>query len=162
MACVRREFYDQCSLTIPRQLPLSKKRCSRAKNEIAPSASTGLPLTKTGTDFLECPSQAYVSGKLSLAALLLNTNADMTFLVNINESLHAIQDAQLGDVETQILAAVHAGGAFVDFPGRSGRLVRILVTPASVIRIERLPAPVDATDEDEDIGDLTFIDLDML
>ena len=86
----------------------------------------------------------------------------MTFLVNINESLHAIEDAQLSGVETQILAAVHAGGAFVEFPGRSGQLVRILVTPATMIRVERLPSPVATTDDDEDIGDLTFIDLDML
>lgn len=86
----------------------------------------------------------------------------MTFLVNINESLHAIEDAQLCGVETQILAAVHAGGAFVDFPGRGDQLVRILVTPASVIRIERLPSPVDPPDDDEGIGELTFIDLDML
>ena len=86
----------------------------------------------------------------------------MTFLVNINESLHAIDDAQLSAVETQIIAAVHAGGAFVEFPGRSGGLVRILVTPATMIQIERLSSPVDTTDDDEDIGDLTFIDWDML
>jgi len=86
----------------------------------------------------------------------------MTFLVNISESLHAIEDAQLSGVETQILAAVHVGGAFVNFPGGSGQLVRILVTPATMIRIERIPSPVDTTDDDEDIGDLTFIDLDML
>lgn len=86
----------------------------------------------------------------------------MTFLVNINESLHAIEDEKLSDIESQILVAVRAGGAFVDFPGTSGRLVRILVTPASTVRIERLPSPVDTADHDEDACDLTFIDLDML
>lgn len=86
----------------------------------------------------------------------------MTILVNINESLHAIEDAQLSGVETQILAAVHTGGAFVDLPGKSGQLVRILVTPATMIRIERIPSTVATTDDNEDIGDLTFIDLDML
>ena len=100
--------------------------------------------------------------KPSLAVSFLNPNADMTFLVNINESLHAIEDAELSGVETQILAAVHAGGAFVEFAGKSGRLMRILVTPASVIRIERLPSPVNAIDDGDDIQDLTFIDLDML
>jgi len=100
--------------------------------------------------------------KPSLAVLFLNPNADMTFLVNINESLHAIEDAELNGVETQILAAVHAGGAFVEVAGKSGQSVRILVTPASVIRIRRLPSPVDATDDGDDMQDLTFIHLDML
>ena len=85
----------------------------------------------------------------------------MTFLVNINESFHAIEDAQLSDIESQILVAVHAGGAFVDFRGRSGRLMRILVTPASVVRLEQLPSTVDATAREEDIWDLTFIDLNI-
>lgn len=88
--------------------------------------------------------------------LFLGPSADMTVLVNINESLHAIEDAQLSAVETQILAAVHSDGAFVDFHDRSSRLVRVLVTPASAIRIERLTSPVDATDGEEDICDLSI------
>jgi len=86
----------------------------------------------------------------------------MAFLVNINESLHAIEDAQLSGVETQVLAAVHAGYAFVDFPGRSDQLVRILITLATTIRVERIQLPEATSDDEEDIGDLTFIDLDMV
>ena len=161
MACLRDED-SQSSLTSPGGFPCrnSDARGPETRSLLEPRPKLRFLKQETASSDA-CPKRRFVS-KPSLAALFLDPNADMTFLVNISESLHSIEDAQLSGVETQILAAVHAGGAFVEFSARSGRSVRILVTPASVIRIERLPSPVDATDDDEDMGDLTFIDLDML
>ena len=77
----------------------------------------------------------------------------MTFLVNINESPHAVNDDQLKHVESQILAAVHIGGAFIDFRRMSGRMLRILITPASIIQIERLPSPIESPDDGDEPDD---------
>ena len=162
VARVRDEFLDQFSRTISRWLPAPKKSHSRTGNQIAHGTKINFRCLSQETASSNVSHERKFREKPSLAALFLDPNADMTFLVNINESPHAIEDAQLSEIESQILVAVRAGGAFVDLPGRSGRTVRILVTPASAIRIERLPPPVDTTDHEEDFCDLTFIDLDML
>jgi hypothetical protein len=83
----------------------------------------------------------------------------MTFRVHINDSTYAVADADLAELESRILEAVHAGGAFIDLDGRSGEQVRAMVSPATRVRMEKLPPPAESPADGGEHQDLAFIDL---
>jgi hypothetical protein len=84
----------------------------------------------------------------------------MTFLVHINESPYAVEDSDIEEFEDRILKAVRHGGSFVDVSGVTDRLSRVLVTPASSVRIEKLRR-VEPSEIDEEFSDFAFFDLDL-
>lgn len=80
--------------------------------------------------------------------------------VRINGERISLDDVDaLNRLRADLLAAVHAGGAFVRVGPGGG--TELLVTAASVVRIDLLP---DSVLEDDWTGadDLTFIDFDTL
>jgi hypothetical protein len=86
----------------------------------------------------------------------------MTFLVRISDHHYAVDDDDLKGFESRILAAARAGGAFVDVPGPVGQPVRVLVTAATAVSIERPPRPVEASPMAEsDMMDIAFLDLEI-
>ncbi|MFC5932062.1 hypothetical protein D6T64_01185 [Cryobacterium melibiosiphilum] len=87
----------------------------------------------------------------------------MTFLVHINEYRYAVDGAAIADVQARILKAVQAGGEFVDFCVAGGTPVKVLVTPASAVRIEQLPPTAEPLDGDDQLSDFSFFpDMDLL
>ena len=96
-----------------------------------------------------------------MVAVPATGSSRVTHLIHINTQAFAVRDDEIDDVETQILEAVRAAGAFIDFVGSGERPVRVLITPASWVWIEKL-APVDDLDEGyQDGSDLAFLDLDL-
>ena len=85
----------------------------------------------------------------------------MTYLIHINTQAFAVSDDEIDAVETRILEAVRATGAFIDFVGAGERPVRVLVAPASWVWIEKLTHVDDPDDGDEDGLDLVILDLDL-
>lgn len=73
----------------------------------------------------------------------------MTHFVYVNHHPYEVDTNSVGAIENLVLEAVQAGGAFIDFPVSAGRAARVLVTPASAVRIERAPNPI-ATSPHED------------
>lgn len=85
----------------------------------------------------------------------------MTYLVHVSERFFAVDDSDVGDVEGRILDAVRSGGAFIEFDGQGPEPLRVLVTAASQVRIEKLPQPLEPPYVDGDPSDLAFFtDLD--
>jgi hypothetical protein len=88
----------------------------------------------------------------------------VTFLVQVNAERFIVSDEAIGSLEASILAAVAAGGAFVDTQSMKERGdLRLLVTPASRVSVERLHAQEEtAPDEGEDgYVDLAYLDFDQ-
>jgi len=85
----------------------------------------------------------------------------MTFLAYVDGSRYAISDDDADPFERAVVSALRSGGDFVDVPNRPHSTVRILVTPASTIRLERLPDADDASeggDDGEEFFDFAFYD----
>lgn len=85
----------------------------------------------------------------------------MSVLVYVNDSAYVVNDGSQVAAEALILDAVQAGAAFIDMHTREGRPVRVLVTPASTIRLENVPPPVEPADEDDVFPDFDFFDTDL-
>jgi hypothetical protein len=85
----------------------------------------------------------------------------MTVLVHVNDHAYAEDDEGLAVVESLILAAVREGGAFLELHDNGARPVRVLVTPSSSVRIEKVPQPVVPSDGDELFPDFAFFDLEI-
>lgn len=81
----------------------------------------------------------------------------MTFLVHINGQSYAVADAEVEQVEARILDATHAGGAFVELPGFGDQPTRTLISPASWVRIEKLPEAEGPFDEEAGARDFAFL-----
>ena len=84
----------------------------------------------------------------------------MTVLVHLHGSSYAVSDSAVAVVESKILEAVHAGGAFVDFTGSGDRPTRVLVSPGASVFIEKLPEPVEEHDDGKGYPDFAHWDLD--
>lgn len=76
----------------------------------------------------------------------------VTFLVQISNSSYVVEDARMVYAEALILDAVYSGGAFIDLHDMAGRPVRVLVTPASAVRVEKVPQPVEPRTVTSSIG----------
>ena len=85
----------------------------------------------------------------------------MSVIVYVNGSSYGADGASQSTVESTILTAIRAGGDFIDLRARDARVVRVLVTAASAIRVERLRQPVEATDEDDLFPNFDFFDTDI-
>lgn len=79
----------------------------------------------------------------------------MTFLAYVNGSRYAISDDDADPFERAVVAALRSGGDFVDMPNRPHSAVKILITSASAVRLERLP-DADERDEEGDQGEEFF------
>lgn len=87
----------------------------------------------------------------------------MTVVIHVNDLVYAVDDAAVPHIEARILDAVRAGGGFIDVGSADARPTRVLVTPASTVRIETvLPTVITIGGDDagDEIDDLTFLDLD--
>ena len=96
-----------------------------------------------------------------MVAVSATGSSRVTYLIHINTQAFAVSDDEIHNVETRILEAVRATGAFIDFVGTGERPVRILVTPASWVRIESFVYVDDLDEGDEDGSDLVILDLDL-
>ena len=74
----------------------------------------------------------------------------MTFLAYVDGSRYAISDDDAEPFERAVLAALRSGGDFVDVPNRPHSTVRVLITPTTAVRLERLPDPEDSGDDGDD------------
>ena len=93
--------------------------------------------------------------------LLGNRKRFMTVLVHLHESSYAVSDSAVAVVESEILEAVRAGGAFVNFTGSGNRPTRVLVSPGASVRIEKLRGPVEEQDGGEGYPDFAYWELDV-
>ena len=84
----------------------------------------------------------------------------MTVLVHLHGSSYAVTDSAVAVVESKIVEAVRAGGAFVDFTGSGNRPTRVLVSPGVSVRIEKLPGLVEEQDGEE-YPDFAYWELDV-
>lgn len=85
----------------------------------------------------------------------------MTYLLYIDRHTYLIPPEGFADVQTHILDAVHAGGAFVAVPHISGQSAHVLITPASRVCIRKTASAAATTPTDDDtILDLAFLKLD--
>ncbi|MEF2977211.1 hypothetical protein [Subtercola sp. YIM 133946] len=84
----------------------------------------------------------------------------MTYLVYINDHRHDVSDGHIADLEDRIMDAVRIGGAFVEVFDGGSQPVRVLVTPATAVRIQRAPRPIIASSADTEFPDFAFYDLD--
>lgn len=83
----------------------------------------------------------------------------MTAILYINERSYPVGEGSIAVVEAAIVEAVRAGGSFVDVPVLDHRSARVLVTPASAVRIGERASAVQASIGDDDFPDLSFFDL---
>ena len=88
-------------------------------------------------------------------------SAFMNVLVHLHGSSYAVTDSAVAVIESQILEAVRAGGAFIDFIGPGNRPTRVLVSPGASVRIEKLPEPAEEDDGDEEHPDFAYWDLNV-
>jgi hypothetical protein len=71
----------------------------------------------------------------------------VTLVMHIDDRRYLVEREGLKGIEARVLAAVSAGGAFLDLTDGSGYPVAVLVTASSAIRlIERPDADVAVTD----------------
>lgn len=85
----------------------------------------------------------------------------MSFLLHMNDFSYTVEDASLEKVEALIIDAVQVGGAFVDLHDTTAHKVRVLVTPSSTVRIQKVPHHVEPDDEEYLFPDFDFYDLDL-
>lgn len=86
----------------------------------------------------------------------------MTFLVHINDQRYAVADDSVTEVESRILDAVRAGGAFVEVHDGSAPSSRVLITSASTVRIQAAPPPIGTDDyAEEEFPDLAYLEADI-
>ena len=85
----------------------------------------------------------------------------MTVLVHLHGSSYAVTDAAVAVIESKILEAINAGGAFIDFTGSGNRPTRVLVSPGASVRMEKIPEPVEEQDDGEGYPDFAYWELDV-
>ena len=85
----------------------------------------------------------------------------MTVLVHVNDCAYVVEDSGLPDVEALVLDAVHSGGAFIDLYDRASRPVRVLVSGASAVRIEKVPHQLEPADDDDLFPDFASYDFEL-
>lgn len=84
----------------------------------------------------------------------------MTYLLSINGHVSLVSSLPIEELELRILDAVQAGGRMITVPTDEEGTVRVLVTAASSVRVERVPDPISAT-YDADELDTVYLDLDL-
>lgn len=82
----------------------------------------------------------------------------MDYLVHINGNDYVAGGTTIASLRSHLLAAVRAGGGFVDLPGPSPAGTAALVTPESAVWIEPAPGQVTA-DEAGATPDIAFIEV---
>jgi hypothetical protein len=83
----------------------------------------------------------------------------MTAVVYVNERSYLVPDASVPEVESLVIEAVRGGGSFIDIPLTDGGAARVLVTPASTVRVGEREQPVEPSDYVDDFPDFSFFDL---
>ena len=83
----------------------------------------------------------------------------MDYLVHINGNDYVAEGNEIDALLTGLLAAVRAGGGFVDLPGPTPPGTAALVTPESAVWIEPHPGEVTA-DAAGLTPDIAFIEVD--
>ncbi len=84
----------------------------------------------------------------------------MTYLVSINGHPYLVSSLPMEELERRVLDAVQAGGSMITIPTDEEGTMRVLVTASSAVRVGRVPDPISATYEADEL-DTVYLDLDL-
>ncbi len=85
----------------------------------------------------------------------------MTVLVYVNEFAYVVDDSNVATTEALIVDAVHAGGAFINLCNSAAQPVRVLVTPATPVRVEKMSPRVEPSHDDDIFPDFESYELEI-